>query len=115
MHRVHNTIPQAGELVLMDSTSNLDRNDIKLFHLICPSFVGGLPLASLLTTREDKGTIMFGINLLEEVLPPGAFYGRDINVGPKLFMTDDSDALRNALSGKCLEDLYSDLVCLKYP
>ena len=33
MHRVHKTIPQSGELVLVDATSNLDRNDTKLFHL----------------------------------------------------------------------------------
>ena len=41
MRRVHETVPQSGELVLVDATSNLDRNDSKLFHLVCPSvFLG---------------------------------------------------------------------------
>ena len=99
MRRVHQTIPQSGELILIDATSNLDRNDTKLFHLICPSVVGGLPVAEILTTREDTDTIMFGLELLKSVLPGGAFYGRGRDAGPQLFMTDDCDALRNALAG----------------
>ena len=59
MRRVHKVIPQSAELILMDATSNLDRNDTKLFHLICPSVIGGLPVAELLTTREDTDTILF--------------------------------------------------------
>ena len=98
MHRVHQTIPQSGELVLMDATSNIDRNDTKLFHLICPSVIGGLPLASILSTREDAETIVFGLKLLKAVLPCGAFFGRGKEVGPQLFMTDDCDALKNALA-----------------
>ena len=98
MHRVHATIPQCGEVVFIDATSNLDRNDTKLFHLMCPSVVGGLPLAEILTTREDTGTIMFALELLKSVLPSGAFYGRGGALGPQLFMTDDADSLRNSLS-----------------
>ena len=41
---------------------------------MCPSVVGGLPLAEILTTREDTGTILFALELLKSVLPPGAFY-----------------------------------------
>ena len=73
------------------------RNDTNLFHLICPSAVGGLPVAEILTTREDTDTIIFGLELLKSVLPTGAFYGRGKSAGPQLFMTDDSDSLRNAL------------------
>ena len=47
---------------------------MNLFHLMCPSVVGGLPLAEILTTREDTGTILFALELLKSVLPPGAFY-----------------------------------------
>ena len=32
--RVHKHVPQAGHIMLMDATSNLDRYDTKLFHLI---------------------------------------------------------------------------------
>ena len=99
MRRVHKIIPQAGDLVLIDATSNLDRNDTKLVHLVCPSVIGGLPVGEILTTREDTDTLRFGLELLKTVLPDGAFYGRGVERGPQLFMTDDSDSLRNALSG----------------
>ena len=82
----------------MDATSNLDRNDTKLFHLYCPSSIGGLPVAELITTREDGPTIAFALQVLKSVLPAGAFYGRGREVGPVLFMTDDCDAETNALS-----------------
>ena len=98
MRRVHQIIPQSGELILMDATSNLDRNDTKLFHLYCPSSIGGLPVAELITTREDGPTIAFALQVLKSVLPAGAFYGRGREVGPVLFMTDDCDAETNALS-----------------
>ena len=98
MRRVHEIIPQSGELILMDATSNLDRNDSKLFHLYCPSSIGGLPVAELITTREDAPTITFALNLLKSVLPAGAFYGRGIKTGPVLFMTDDCEAETKALS-----------------
>ena len=61
MRRVHETVPQSGELVLIDATSNLDRNDSKVFHLVCPSPVGSLPLATLITTREDTETVLFAL------------------------------------------------------
>ena len=53
MHRVHSMVPQAGELVLIDATSNLDRSDTKLIHVVCPSPIGSLPLADIIVTRED--------------------------------------------------------------
>ena len=40
MRRVHSTIPQCGDLLLLDATSNLDRSDSKLFHFITPSSIG---------------------------------------------------------------------------
>ena len=98
MKRVHKMIPQSGELVMMDATSNVDRSDTKIFHLMCPSPAGGLPLATLVTTREDAKTIEFGLELLKSVLPSDAFYGRGPSLGPVLCLTDDSDSERLALS-----------------
>ena len=40
MHRVHKIIPQSGDLLFMDATSNLDRSDSKLFHMMTPSSIG---------------------------------------------------------------------------
>ena len=97
MHRVHKTVPQSGEIIMIDATSNLDRTDCKLFHLVCPTPVGALPVGEIITTREDTATIIFALELLKSVLPPGAFYGRGKQEGPQVFMTDDSEVERSAL------------------
>ena len=98
MHRVHAMVPQSGELVLIDATSNLDRNDTKLIHIVCPSPIGSLPLADIVVTREDTNTLKFAFELLKSVLPDGAFYGRGVDKGPQCIMTDDCDAERLALA-----------------
>ena len=61
--RVHENLPQAGDIVLVDVTSNLDRHDTKLFHMVCPSPAGGLPLGNILTSREDEATTSAAITL----------------------------------------------------
>ena len=81
----------------MDATSNLDRHDTKLFHLICPSAVGGLPLGNILTSKEDEETIAAALTLFKSIVPKDAFFGRGPDDGPKIIMTDDSDAERNAV------------------
>ena len=97
MRQVHKNVPQSGEICLIDATSNLDRNDTKFFHLVCPSPIGALPLGEIICTREDAQTIQFGLELLQTVLPLEAFYGRGKFKGPMVFMTDDSDVERLAL------------------
>jgi hypothetical protein len=97
MRRVHKMVPQSGDLLIMDATSNIDRSDSKIFHLMCPAAVGGLPLATMVTTREDEATITFALKLLQTVLPPYAFYGRGPNLGPNVGLTDDSAEERNSL------------------
>ena len=99
MYRVHNNMPQSGDIVMVDATSNLDRNDCKLIHMVCPSPIGALPLADIIVTREDEITLSFAFNLLKTVLPEKAFYGRGVEAGPKIIMTDDCDAERQALAG----------------
>ena len=61
--RVHENVQQAGDIVLVDATSSLDRHDTKLFHLVCPTPVGGLPLGNILTSKEDGATIKAAISL----------------------------------------------------
>ena len=97
MRRVHKYVPQSGDLLLMDATSNLDRSDTKLFHLMTPAAVGALPLGTIITSREDEKTILKGLQMMKKILPTYAFYGRGPNLGPVLGLTDDSDAERNAL------------------
>ena len=91
------TLPKAADILLLDATSNLDRSDTKLFHMMTPAAVGALPLGTIITTREDEKTIERGLQMMKEILPSWAFYGRGPNVGPVLGITDDCDAERNAL------------------
>ena len=96
--RVHENLPQAGDIILVDATSNLDRQDTKLFHILCPSPAGGMPLGNIITSREDENTLKAGFELYKTLLPIGAFFGRGPNLGPKIAMTDDCQAEQNALS-----------------
>jgi hypothetical protein len=81
----------------MDATANLDRNDSKLFHLMCPSPVGGLPVGTLITTRADETTISEALELYKTLLPEKAFFGRGKDQGPSLVITDDDGAEQNSL------------------
>ena len=95
--RCHENLPQAGDLILVDATSNLNRQDTKLFHIMTPSAVGALPLGTMLTSREDEETLKFAFDLYKSLLSEKSFYGRGPDVGPKLVLTDDSESERNAL------------------
>ena len=94
---VHEHIPAAGYLMIMDATANVDRNDSKIFHMMCPSPIGGLPLGTLITTCADETRISEALELHKSLLPSDAFYGRGRVLGPKLVITDDDDAERNSL------------------
>ena len=69
----HGNLPQEGDLMLVDATSNLDRQGTKLFHIMTPSVVGTLPLGILISTREDEETMKFGFELYKSLLPESAF------------------------------------------
>ena len=43
-----------------------------------------MPVATMITTREDEETIAFGLELLKYVLPDKAFFGRGAAKGPAL-------------------------------
>ena len=95
--RIHENVPQSGDIVLVDATANLDRHDTKLFHFICPTPAGGLPLGTMITSRENEETVQSGLELFKSVLPENAFFHRGPSKGPKIFMTDDCAAERNAI------------------
>ena len=96
--RAHENLPQAGDIISVDATSNLDRQDTKLVHIVCPSPAGGMPHGNIIVSREDEITLKTGFDLYTSLLPTGAFFGREPNVGPKIAMTDDCQAEQNALS-----------------
>ena len=97
-HRVHKNIPAGGDLLIIDATANIDLMDSKLFHLMCPTPIGGLPLGTLILTRADETTIREALNLYKSLLTEKSFFGRGPDLGPILAITDDDAAERNGLS-----------------
>lgn len=95
--RVHKLLPQAGDIVYVDATSNLDRQDSKLVKFMTCSPAGGLPLGFVITPSESEPVLKAAFKALKEVLPEEAFNKRGKDEGPVLFMTDDADAEINAL------------------
>ena len=44
--RVNSMVPQSGDMLIMDATSNIDRSDAKLFCLMCHCTMGQALLTS---------------------------------------------------------------------
>lgn len=96
MKRIHAHIRQSGELVFVDGSGGMDRHGCRIFLVVTRSSTGGLPLGVLITTSESKVILTEGFQLLKDMHPSYAFFGRG-KCGPRVFMTDDSEAERKAL------------------
>ncbi|CAB4431809.1 unnamed protein product [Rhizophagus irregularis] len=97
MKRVHEKIRQAGEICYFDASSSFDPLNTSITLLYTSCAAGALPLGLFLTSDESEVTIEFAINKLKSILPSNAFFGRGVDLGPSMFMTDDSAAERNAI------------------
>ena len=106
MKRVHTDLRHAGELVFMDSSSNMDRHGCSVFIILTHSCAGGLPLGVLITTSESQSIIKAALQLYCGLLPDGCFGGKGKR-GPSLFMTDDCHAEQQAI-----QDVFPETVCL---
>ena len=98
MQRVHTLHKHSGELVFIDASGNMDRDDCKVFLILTHSCVGGLPIGVLITSSETESTIRAALELYRSILPTGCFGGRGADAGPQVFMTDDSTAERRAIN-----------------
>lgn len=96
MKRVHQDWEHTAEMIFLDSSGNMDRHGIRVFLLLTYSPVGGLAVGVIFSTSESQDMIEEGLKLYQTLLPEKAFGGRG-ELGPKLFMTDDGTASRNAL------------------
>ena len=54
MKRVYKEIPQYGELVFVDSTSNAEEHNLKVFMMCTQSVAGALPCEILITSDEKE-------------------------------------------------------------
>lgn len=98
MKRVHKEIPQCGELVFVDSTSNAEEHNLKVFMMCTQSVAGALPCGILITSDEKESTLKLGFLLLKSSLPENAFHGRGPDVGPEVILTDNCKEERKALN-----------------
>lgn len=94
MKRAH-SLPAARQIVFSDSTSCCDRGKHSITFFMTPSPVGAVPLAVFITDSTTEESYTAAFKLLDQVFGQNAFGGQ--TNGPEIFMTDDSDAERNAL------------------
>ena len=89
--RVHKSLPQSGDVVMIDATSNLDRCDSKVFRIVTPSPGGAMPLGTIIVSSESQAILVKAFAMYKSILPTYAFYGRGSR-GPVCFITDDCEA-----------------------
>ena len=97
MHKVHEKVLQASELCYVDALSSFDplNSSITLFYTSCA--VRALLLGLFITLDEFKITLEKAMNLFKTILPLYAFFGCGPQIRPIVFLTDNSNAKRNAL------------------
>ena len=89
----------AGELTFLNSTSNLEEFNLRVFLLVTQSPVGALPLSVLITSNEQTDTLISGLIKLRDSFPcDSAFGGVGRMTGPLFMMTDNCSELRDAVS-----------------
>ena len=101
--RLHNiyyllqVVPHSGDIIMVDATSSLDRQDSKLMRFITGGPAGGLPVATIILSSETRSLLTDAFLLLRSMLPSFAFNGRGPTAGPVIFMTDDAEGQVAAL------------------
>jgi len=80
----------------MDSSSNMEEFNLRVFMLVTYSVVGALPLGIIITSDEQTDTLRSALQMFQNALPNGAFFGCES--GPAVIMTDNCDELRSALN-----------------
>ncbi len=89
-------IKQASELAFVDSSSNMEELNLRVFLIVTHSVAGALPLGILIVSDERTSTLVQGFTFLKNCMGEGAFYDRK-DLGPMVIMTDNCSELRDAL------------------
>ncbi|XP_066927559.1 uncharacterized protein [Clytia hemisphaerica] len=103
MQRVHEKVPTAKELVFLDSTSNTEEYNLRVFLLVTHTPIGALPLGIFITSDETTDTLcqlappLQALELYTSLLSSHSFGGNG-KKGPDIVMTDNCSELRDALS-----------------
>ena len=56
-------VPHSAELVFMDDSGNMDRQNTRVFLLMTHSAAGGLPFGVLILSNEQRATITAALQL----------------------------------------------------
>jgi len=93
MARVHENIPQAGEVAFKDSTSSLDRYNLSMFVILTSwrwSSLRGINNTAV--SDEKASTLEASLASFCRILPDEAFFGQGSSTGPQIIMSDDSSS-----------------------
>ncbi|KAG8175620.1 hypothetical protein JTE90_019432 [Oedothorax gibbosus] len=93
MQRAVKLLPQANELVLVDASGTMDKNNSRVFF-VTPCVAVGVPLGCVITSNEKESTFRKGVKLLMSCLPT---YSDILKKGPSVVMTDDDLTERTVL------------------
>lgn len=96
MKRISVGFDKFGQILCIDASANVNRYGCKDFMIYTNSCAGSLPVGTIILTSESTSVISVGLDLWKSLFPLDALGGRGL-VGPKIFMSDDSTAERNAL------------------
>ena len=97
MQRVHHHVRESREIIFIDSSSNMDEYNLRVFLVVTQSIIGALPLGLLITSDERTETLIKGFELLKCSFTEDSFYGNGPD-GPFIAMTDNCAELRDALT-----------------
>ena len=86
MKWVHQMISNSADLVFIDSSSNMEEFNFRVFVMVTYSSIGSLPLGIVITSDETTSTLIQAFELLKSCLPEDAFFGKGV-VGPQVIMT----------------------------
>ena len=89
---------QSSELAFIDSSSNMEELNLRVFLVCTHSAADALPLGILTVSdkRTAASTLVKGFTLLKNCIGENAFFGRQ-SLGPMVIMTDNRSELRDAL------------------
>lgn len=95
MRRVHQNIPQAAELLLVDASGGMDRQKHRIYMFVVPTAAGGLPAGSIITDCERKEVFSVALDALLNLLPSEKFFGKG---APAVIVTDNDLKEREPLA-----------------
>jgi len=95
MKRVHQMVPHSKDLAFLDSSSNMEEYNLRVFIMVTHSICGALPLGIIVTSDETTDTLTDAFQLFKSSSSAFSFYGS--SAGPEVFMTDNCMELREAL------------------